>query len=567
MKEFLRIACYFILLLVMTTSCHEDLIEEMVITEEITPITRFEVDIRGLVSDDEGNPISNVFVQVEGQTFTTDSAGFFQIMNVEMNSGDSQQIIVEAEGFLPVSRLINIISENEIEFNISMISIPPEVSFNAQEGFVAQVSESATITFFENGILSDGEPFNGTVNLRAFHLAKDDEQLFDRLPGDLIGVDLDNSRQFLETFGMIYTVLEDENGNELQPDPSTTALLKIDIPEQHISTAPAQMPLWYFDVSRGVWIEEGIAIRNGNTYEGAVTHFSWWNMDVPLGGLLNVCVTVTNENTGQPFSNTKFIFENEIVSRTADTDEFGELCIILQPGVAIEVKLFEECGISDVEIIGPFSFDQNNIDVSLGVDDLSEINISGIVTECTGTQNLGIELMVNRNCESLLLSGFDFDGSNYNFNLPCPVVGDTLQFIILDINTRTITGDEFIIDDSDADIVFGFDDCDKVDNFLFESELIDDGLNSGVRSTSSFSSKIESVQLNSNETILNLDLEGFCFLTILGSSIGTFEGSMNCGFNDGVELTVTIEEFDDVISGTYSAISGDIVGTFSALVN
>ena len=173
----------------------------------------------------------------------------------------------------------------------------------------------ASIQFFPNGITRDDQPYDGQVFLRSYHLAKDDEQLFSKLPGDLIGicdgndtgVDKASDPLQLETYGMIYAVLEDEFGNELQPDPNATALLTIDIPEQYLTVAPAEIPLWFFDENSGVWVEEGTAVRNGNSYQGSVTHFSWWNIDVPLGDLLTICVNITDEATGEPLSNLSLI--------------------------------------------------------------------------------------------------------------------------------------------------------------------------------------------------------------------------------------------------------------------
>jgi hypothetical protein len=46
---------------------------------------------------------------------------------------------------------------------------------------------------------------------------------------------------------------------------------------------PATIPLWHFDEEKGIWVEEGIAIRQGNGYIGTVKHFSWVNLDLPAG--------------------------------------------------------------------------------------------------------------------------------------------------------------------------------------------------------------------------------------------------------------------------------------------
>ena len=58
----------------------------------------------------------------------------------------------------------------------------------------------------------------------------------------------------------------------------------MNIPADQLSSAPAQIPLWYFDEEKGVWQEEGFAKREGNKYVGTVTHFTDWNCDDPTEG-------------------------------------------------------------------------------------------------------------------------------------------------------------------------------------------------------------------------------------------------------------------------------------------
>jgi hypothetical protein len=35
--------------------------------------------------------------------------------------------------------------------------------------------------------------------------------------------------------------------------------------------------LWSFDEAKGLWKEEGQAIKTGSNYVGDVSHFSFWN--------------------------------------------------------------------------------------------------------------------------------------------------------------------------------------------------------------------------------------------------------------------------------------------------
>jgi len=61
------------------------------------------------------------------------------------------------------------------------------------------------------------------------------------------------------------------------------------------STAPATIPLWFFDETKGMWIEQGSATKTGNTYVGTVSHFTWWNCDWG-GGPLTYTATFVDQN-------------------------------------------------------------------------------------------------------------------------------------------------------------------------------------------------------------------------------------------------------------------------------
>ncbi len=44
--------------------------------------------------------------------------------------------------------------------------------------------------------------------------------------------------------------------------------------------APPAAPLWSFDEDEGIWVEEGTATNNGDTWSAQLPHLSWWNIDI-----------------------------------------------------------------------------------------------------------------------------------------------------------------------------------------------------------------------------------------------------------------------------------------------
>jgi ABC-type sulfate transport system permease subunit len=101
------------------------------------------------------------------------------------------------------------------------------------------------------------------------------------MPGNLTGITINNEQKILQTYGMIAVEMEGSSGEALNIAGSKQATISFPIPSAMLANAPATIPLWHFDETIGVWKEEGTATKQGNAYVGVVTHFSFWNCDVP----------------------------------------------------------------------------------------------------------------------------------------------------------------------------------------------------------------------------------------------------------------------------------------------
>ncbi|HEX8531663.1 MAG TPA: hypothetical protein VF646_16640, partial [Cytophagales bacterium] len=99
--------------------------------------------------------------------------------------------------------------------------------------------------------------------------------------GDMLAQRTDRSTSILYSYGILRVKMTGSSGEALQMAPGKTASLTIAIPASQRTTAPATIPLWYFDEAAGVWIEEGSAAKQGNQYVGTVKHFTDWNADDP----------------------------------------------------------------------------------------------------------------------------------------------------------------------------------------------------------------------------------------------------------------------------------------------
>lgn len=550
--RFLNAVIFVLLMFLFLQSCHDDVIEEVEVIDTYIPYTIYEVDVRGLISNSDGDPITEAELDFGGDIKFSDELGYFVFEGVEADTRDAI-LRVTAEGFLPATRRITVLSPNTINLNITLNPLPKSDSFSAEDGKVVNVSDHAQLTFFPNGITKNGERFSGNVILKSYHLAKDDEQLFTKIPGDLVGIDQQQELKILDTYGMLYATLEDDAGNELQPDSDVTAQLAIDIPAAYQAQAPEEIPMWYFDDDRGLWIEEGTAKKENNRYIGSVTHFSWWNIDIPFADLVTVCIQVVDISTGDALKNTNVLFTYEGVEfGIQTTNKEGKLCTSLPSQKVITLSLATSCEYVSSVDIGPYDQSIDKVQVELGTNEAGSISINGSVSDCDGQKITADILTVSRDGKRSTIESAD-DGS-YSYSVVCPLDNEKIVFVAYDKATENSVSTEYIVNSKEQSSQFdiavcGNDAQDILIGNIFGEEVI---------------LLIESIKLNPNETILVLD--NMCYLSFLGNSTGSFEGGYFClstGPNSTVDVTVT--SFENQIVGTFSG--DDASGSFNASNN
>jgi uncharacterized protein (TIGR02145 family) len=188
------------------------------------------------------------------------------------------------------------------------------ININSAMGGTITTNNNAQVTFPVNAFTTlSGIPFNGDVRVFTHHISPDDSMFSLITPGgDLAALNQNNELSQLISYGMTGVLIEDINGNKLEIAPGKTAELKMPIAVSQIADAPADIPLFYFNTEKGIWVKEGTAIRLGNEFIGSVSHFSWWNCDIitttsPMitgrvvdcqgAPLANIAVTANNQFT------------------------------------------------------------------------------------------------------------------------------------------------------------------------------------------------------------------------------------------------------------------------------
>lgn len=308
------IALFLPLLVAFVLSCNKDENNETPIVSNTYSIT-----LAGQINDENGQGIPNVTVQVGNKIDQTDGNGIYLIEKVSVNKS---RAIVKAtktgywnrsSGFIP--------SNSTVQYcNLVMAQKAAATSIQSSTGGSA-TSAGATVVFPPNAfVTATGLPYSGTVNITSKHLATTDPNFGELIPGgDLMAEDTTGNSVKLISYGMIGVELTDNNGNPLQLGPGIKANIQLPIASAQLATAPATIPLWYFDETKNLWIEEGTATKQGNSYVGQVSHFSWWNSNIPTPPAV-ISGFVYGPN-GNPIANAN-IYNNNILGAVTDQNGF-----------------------------------------------------------------------------------------------------------------------------------------------------------------------------------------------------------------------------------------------------
>jgi hypothetical protein len=240
------------------------------------------VSVTGTVVDENNNPISGATVNAYGTTTTTSNLGVYSFKDISVTK-DRFFIKVSKSGYFDQSRAEKTGSDSTITLNFKLMSSAATHTVSANDGGVAELENGSKVKLSANSVVKeDGSAYTGTVNMSVKYLDPTSEDFASVIPGgDMSAVRTDNSSTTLYSYGVMRVNLSGNSGEKLQLGSGKTSEITMDIPASMVASAPATIPLWYFDETLGMWKEEGTATKQGDKYVGTVKHFTDWNCDVP----------------------------------------------------------------------------------------------------------------------------------------------------------------------------------------------------------------------------------------------------------------------------------------------
>jgi protocatechuate 3,4-dioxygenase beta subunit len=232
--------------------------------------------IVGTVIDEDGRPVQGAQVSGHGATATTDDAGVFLLKDIRAPF-DRCVVMVRKGGYFTGSR-----AAYPTENKVTMMRLTLQealVTSTVQASAGGTVStDGASVQLPANGfVTSTGTPYTGTVSVAMRYQDPLASDFYESFSGDMAAVRTDGSQTELTSYGVVRVLLTGTGGQRLQLKDGATATITYPAAGANMT----EIPLWYYDETKGIWTEEGKAVKTGNAFVGTVSHFTDWNLDVP----------------------------------------------------------------------------------------------------------------------------------------------------------------------------------------------------------------------------------------------------------------------------------------------
>lgn len=294
---------------IMFASCKKNFSDETYTPEILVPgfpdlATSVTASVTGFVNDAAGNGLYGAYVTAGNKSATTDEYGYFKIENVSVPKNAGFVKVSKAGYFFGYKTFLS--REGKANFvRLQLMEKTNTGDINSTAGGTVNTSDGAAVTLPANAVVTaaGSAPYSGTIHVAARRINSADINTAPlQLPGDGRGTDTEGRLKQLRSFGCLAVELTGDAGQLLQIAAGKQATVNIPIAATIAGSAPATTELWSFDETKGLWKQEGTAVKSGNNYTASVSHFSFWEgaTGVPM---VNFSVQVVDANLN-PIANT-----------------------------------------------------------------------------------------------------------------------------------------------------------------------------------------------------------------------------------------------------------------------
>ena len=338
------------------------------------------VTVKGKVCDANGTAISGALVKSGNVNVTTDVNGVFILNNISANQKLGCVTVEKAGYFKGVRSFVPKTGGNELQIQLLNKSI--DGTINSLTGGTVSI-QNGSVTLPANGVTLNNSAYTGNVNVAIKHFDPTSANFNDAMPGSLVGVS-NNAVSSLISYGMVGVELTDNNGQLLQIASGKTATLTFKVPTSLQASAPASIDLWSLDETNGYWKKEGVANLVNNEYVGQVSHFSFWNCDVP-SNFVYINGQVINSQTQQPIQGATVTVSSPSNGSANDyTNSQGQYSGYVPNGVSLSITISVNCsGSNTVVYTGSLPAMSANASIAtIAITLPGQTVLSGTVVDC-----------------------------------------------------------------------------------------------------------------------------------------------------------------------------------------
>ncbi len=398
--------------------------------------------ITGIVVNENNVPVQNADVVLAGTTYQTDANGSFQTGNVQLDKYVTTVTVNKIGYFKAIRSFSATASRNYL--SIKLIPKTLTGTVDAASGGTVSLPNGTSISLPLNGIIvkSTGTVFSGSVNIYASYIDPTASDFAAMVPGSMVGKDT-SKMYVLQSTGMVVVELESNSGEPLQLAIGKSASVKMSIPSSLTGKAPLTINTWSLN-DKGIWVKEGTATRNGNYYDMQVSHFSFWNCDVPANAVFLTIHVKDQNNNPLPNAWVQLSIPNNNTwwgTTHGITDSTGTVAGLVPANLGLVMTIsanIYNCFIPfATQNIGPFSSD-TTLNITVIVNPSQSVMISGTLNNCNAQP-------VQSGTATLLIGNYNYyhaaivNGS-YNISVPYCSGVSTATVWLVDSTTGAYAG-------------------------------------------------------------------------------------------------------------------------------
>lgn len=410
-----RIITYLICLL-LVTSCHEDIFDDKISSESTAQVTiadvynEVESDIIGFVGDDTGNPIEGAFVETYSTTAITDEYGIFSLIDAYTDQLGTYMTISK-DGFLSNTQLVYPTESGSIIAKSVLQKASESVDFENTDGGTVVLQNGGEIVFDPASITQgNGSSYDGVVSVVVSTASASDDDFGVGTLGGFRAKGTDGADKVIAAFATLDVNIE---GDDQQVKVAEASQVSVGwpIPEELISQANNEVPVWLFDTEIQKWIGAGKATKNGDAYEFEIGKAGHFMLGDPYA-LVRYCIPVTN-GLGLSLSNIHYrIHLGEYAVGGGVTGDDGVLCSFVPLEEEFEIEFYHA---SCLDILRSVTIDPQS-EASLGepviIETQAQLRTGTVTCDQVGLSN-AIVMVLGDDLPQLFLTNqtgdFSFD--------------------------------------------------------------------------------------------------------------------------------------------------------------